>query len=343
MSSMFHKGDVSADLLRSERAATDILARLAWPEERFRVALVNNMPDGAILRTEQQFTDLLQAAVGSRLVDMEYYSLPEISRGDAAQRHLAASYKPIDDIWSDPPDAVVVTGTEPRESDLKDEVYWSSLCRLIDRIDDLGIPAMFSCLAAHAAVLRADGIHRHTLADKCFGVFDHEVLTDHPLVADAGPRMLLPHTRWNQVSDSALLRAGYEILSWSQEAGVGFFAKKRRGLWLFCQGHPEYDGANLLREYRRDVSRFLAKERATYPDLPRSYFGESEANLLLAFKQWVLVQPDVGAMEAFPRIAHGAWAWDAWRVPAARIFRKWLACAPMRAKSDGESSHSVHG
>jgi homoserine O-succinyltransferase len=293
-------------------------------QKPIRIGLINNMSDGAITRTEYHFTHLLQQASDGVPVEVVYYSLPAIHRSGKIREHMAASYEPIDALWDNPPDAFVVTGAEPRERSLQQEQYWSSLTSLIDWIDQLGVPAMFSCLAAHAAVLHLDGISRATLDDKCFGVFEHEAAQEHPVMDGAGQHMWLPHTRWNQVNEAELIRAGYQILSRSEAAGVGFFALQRRSLWLFCQGHPEYEGPDLLREYRRDVGRFLSGQRATYPELPRSYFRETEIQMLLAFRQQAMAQSNVSIMERFPQIEHGAPTWDAWRPAAVTVFGNWL-------------------
>jgi len=292
-------------------------------ERPIRIGLINNMSDGAIARTEYHFTHLLQQAADVP-VEVTYYSLPAIHRSGKIREHMAASYQPIDALRDNPPDAFVVTGAEPRERSLQQEQYWSSLTSLIDWIDQLGVPAMFSCLAAHAAVLHLDGVSRATLDNKCFGVFEHEAAQEHPLMDGAGGHMWLPHTRWNQVNEAELIQAGYQILSRSKEVGVGFFARERGSLWLFCQGHPEYEGPDLLREYRRDVGRFLSGQRAGYPELPRSYFQESEVEALLGFRQQAIAQGGLGVMELFPQIRQGAATWDAWRPSALAVFGNWL-------------------
>ena len=48
-------------------------------------------------------------------------------------------------------------------------------------------------------------------------------------------------------------------------------------LFLFLQGHPEYEAGTLLREYRRDIARFLRGEREHYPAVPQGYF-DARAN-----------------------------------------------------------------
>jgi homoserine O-succinyltransferase len=67
-------------------------------------------------------------------------------------------------------------------------------------------------------------------------------------------------------------------------AGVDTFVRERRSLFLFFQGHPEYDADTLPREYRRDVARFLRGERDSYPDLPKEYFDPITTDMLNAFR-----------------------------------------------------------
>jgi len=304
-----------------------------------RIGLVNNMPDSAVLRTEQQFTHLLQSSANDVCVEVVLYALPTVPRLGSVRAHIEATYEPIEALCNDTLDGIVVTGTEPLERDLRDEAFWGALAGLVDWIDDRGLPAMFSCLAAHAAVLHADGVPRTRLANKCFGVFEEDVARHHVLMEGTDARMWMPHTRWNQVTEADLRKAGYDILSRSGDAGVGYFARHRNGLWLLCQGHPEYDGANLLREYRRDVARFLQQQRATYPELPRSYFGEHHTTALHAFRQEALAHGNASFMASFPRILHGSPTWDAWQSGATSVFGNWLkyAAAAKPSRDAGRS------
>jgi homoserine O-succinyltransferase/O-acetyltransferase len=302
-----------------------------------RIGLLNNMSGRAIQRTERDFTALLRMAAGSTPIEFESYALPAILQSRSPDNQPTSFREPIERLWIDPPDAIVVTGAEPCEDDLRREAYWGALTRVIERVNDAAIPAVFSCLAAHAAVLHMDGVPRVALPHKCFGVFEHDVASGHPFTDGVAGRMWLPHTRWNQVLETDLVRAGYQILSRSGDAGVGFFASGRGSHWLFCQGHPEYDGPNLLREYRRDVARFLRNERPGYPELPRNYLGEPEARALNSFRRRVLERGDVRSMDEFPRIDAGSPIWDAWQPTAVRVFANWFA----HAVESGASARSA--
>ena len=64
---------------------------------------------------------------------------------------------------------------------------------------------------------------------------------------------------------------------------MDMFLRSRDSLFLFFQGHPEYEAGTLLREYRRDIGRFLRGERETYPSMPQGYFSKQAVEALDAF------------------------------------------------------------
>ena len=74
-----------------------------------------------------------------------------------------------------------MTGTEPRQPNLRNEPYWSALANVLDWAESNTTSTVLSCLAAHAGVLHSDGIERCPLNDKQFGVFDFAKAANHPL------------------------------------------------------------------------------------------------------------------------------------------------------------------
>src|SRR5258708_1071627 len=79
----------------------------------------------------------------------------------------------------------------------------------------------------------------------------------------------MPDSGWNDIPEDALRACGYRVLMRSEDAGVDTFVKQRQSLFVFLQGHPEYEAVTLLLEYRRDVARYLRSERDTYPPMPQ--------------------------------------------------------------------------
>jgi homoserine O-succinyltransferase/O-acetyltransferase len=293
--------------------------------ESLRVALVNNMPDAALEDTEAQFFGLLDAASNDFPISVELFSLPKICRGEKAQQHLRAFYKSTETLPDQQFDGVIITGTEPKQADLSKEAYWDVLTGLFQWAEENTFSAVLSCLAAHAGVLFSDGISRRPIGFKRFGVFEHTVLQEHALTHGTPQPVRTPHSRWNELEEEALRFAGYSILTRSPEAGVDLFAKqKKQSLFVHFQGHPEYGAKTLFKEYRRDVRRFLHKERETYPNLPKNYFDARSTDLLNSFQRCALATPGEELMQQFPEAHCNGSLKATWREGALRMYGNWL-------------------
>ncbi len=289
------------------------------------IGLVNNMPDAAFEATERQFTDLLRAATPNVVVLLKLFAIPEIPRAEDTCRALAERYRDISELWNTPLDGLIVTGTEPRAKNLTDEPYWGTFSKIVDWARDHTGSTIWSCLAAHAAVLHADGIERRALKQKQFGVFDCRLVADHPMTDHFPETLWVPHSRYNDLPERALASCGYTVLTRSQTAGVDTFAKHDGSFFLFFQGHPEYEADTLLREYRRDVSRFLNGERAEYPGMPLGYFSNEAAALAEAFRARALGNRRAKLIAEFPKTELEAGLQRAWRAAALGVYEKWCA------------------
>ena len=273
------------------------------PPGALNIGLLNNMADAALENTERQFFRLLGGAAPELPIRWHLFSMRSIARSESGNLHLIhQNYGTPGDLYNTRLDALIVTGAEPRQQDLRQETYWPELATVFDWIDREGPPAIFSCLAAHAAVLHFDGIERRRLAQKRFGLFDHIVAAEHPLTAALAAPIKVAHSRWNEAPVDALSDAGYEVLTYAPEAGADLFARRKRNTLLFLQGHPEYDANTLAREYRRDVRRYLAGTTEQYPHLPLHYFGQEEIDALTCFRERASHARDERLMDEFPAI-----------------------------------------
>jgi len=288
------------------------------------VGLINNMPDAAVEATERQFIDLMRAASSRVVVRLQLFSIPEIPCEDAVRHDLGERYRDISQIWDSHIDGLIVTGTEPRERYLKDEPYWDALSRVVDWAYDHTTSAIWSCLAAHAAVLRIDGIEREPAADKVSGVFECGTVAQHPMTIHAAAGLRVPHSRYNGLSEQALAASGYRILTRAGNAGVDMFARQEKSFHLFLQGHPEYEATTLLREYRRDVFRYLNRERENYPALPQNYFGEAAAAAARGFRELAYADRRPEQIDGFPMEQLQAGLECPWRPCAVGIYEKWF-------------------
>jgi homoserine O-succinyltransferase/O-acetyltransferase len=289
------------------------------------LALINNMPDAALEDTELQFFELLDIASGDLPVLLKLYSLTGIPRADRGERHLNSFYWGMEDLWNSRFDGVIMTGTEPRCPDLRDETYWPLLTQVLDWAERNTASTILSCLAAHAGVLHSDGIGRHRLGDKQFGVFDFAKIADDQITNGTPDIVCFPHSRWNEVRAEELTANGYHVLTQSAEGGVdSFVKKKKRSLFVHFQGHPEYGAQTLLKEYRRDIKRFLRGERETYPSMPKGYFEATASSLLNHFREIAVSARREEVMESFPESAVGETLQKTWQSSAATVYRNWL-------------------
>ena len=287
------------------------------------IGLVNNMPDAALNATERQFLALLRAAAGDIAVHLTLYTLPEVPRTEFG-REQVSRYSDFRDLWNSHHDGLIVTGTEPRAADLKDEPYWDSLTNVLEWAESHTYSTILSCLAAHAGILHIDGIARRPLGDKRFGVFECVRVSDHPLTAAAPSHLRMPQSRWNEVPEEALLACGYRVLTLSEGAGVDSFVKQRKSLFVFFQGHPEYEATTLLLEYRRDIGRFLRRERDTYPPIPHGYFDEETVEALTALRERALLDRREELLAEFPTAMAAGKVTNTWRSTAESLYRNWL-------------------
>lgn len=290
-----------------------------------RIALVNNMPDAALEDTELQFFDLLDVASNDLPVVVELYSVTGVPRSERGMLRLNSFYYGLDDLWNSQVDALIMTGTEPQQPSLRLEPYWANLAKLLDWAERNTHSAVLSCLAAHAGVFHSDGIERHRLSDKRFGVFEFPIASGHPLTSGIGATMRFPHSRWNEVQADELASCGYKILTHSEEAGVDCFVKKKKqSLFVHFQGHPEYQAHTLFKEYRRDIKRYLRHERETYPTAPLGYFDEQATNRLISFRQKAIANRREEVMAEFPETFLTGRLQNGWRPSAVSIYRNWL-------------------
>lgn len=301
------------------------------------VGLINNMPDPALRATEIQFARLLKEAAGPLDVRLRLFSMSTITRSPQARARMEGFYDDAGMLPHAPVDALIITGAEPQAADLRNEPYWQELTRLIDWARTGTITTLFSCLAAHAAVLHLDGIMRRPLARKQSGIFTAIRTEDDPLFLNVPGRFPVPHSRRNETPEHALVTHGYHVLTRLADGGADMFTRELPGesRMVFLQGHPEYDSVTLGREYLRDMGRFLRGESGAPPQLPENYFDRvTEDRLQGALR--------AGAgLDVFTEILSTALPVQQWRSASVRLFANWLGAAAA-AKARHAASRAIH-
>jgi homoserine O-succinyltransferase/O-acetyltransferase len=280
-------------LARSEMSATD-------DPTIIDIGLLNNLSDGGLEAGDRQIIELLTAAAGTQTVRLHFFSLPSIPRGSYGRAHIGAHYTDVSDLIDSKLDGLFVTGCEPRKARLPEEAFWSELTEIIDWAEHNTRSAIWSCLAAHAAVLHLDGIERRLLPAKRSGVFHVEQTGAHPLLAGAPADLRIPHSRYNDLDETELAAAGYQIVTRGPEVGADIFLKTWRSLFIYLQGHPEYDADALRREYRRDVVRYFDGTSQTYPIIPAGIFDRAMETRLETFAAKAQRDRHPALIDAFP-------------------------------------------
>jgi homoserine O-succinyltransferase len=283
------------------------------------------MSDSALMSTERQLFDLLDAAAGGLFVRLHFYTMATTSRSDWGRDYVGRYYRGTDDLLNRSLDGVIVTGAEPRAASLTEEPYWNTFVEIIDWATENTVSSVYSCLAVHGAVLHMDGVERHKLPAKCIGVFAQTKTRDYHLMRDVPATFRTPHARWNEVQEGAIESCGYSVLTKSAEAGVDCFVKQqKKSLFVHFQGHPEYDTHSLLGEYRRDMGRFLRGESEVCPTIPRGYFASEAEEILTAFQRTALLDRSPELFADFPTDQLAKDLRNAWHPAAKRIYRNWL-------------------
>jgi len=313
------------------------------------IGLVNNMPDAALEATERQFLALLDEASEGFSVQLSLHCLPGITRNEWATQHVKNLYTSVEDLWNKKLDGLIVTGREPLTPNLADEPYWDGFTKTVDWARENTHATVWSCLAAHAAVLYTDGIERVRNGSKFSGIFDCEKLVDHPLIEGTPGQFNLPHSRWNGLREDALTASGYRVLTRAaadgahtgSDAGVDTFVRQDKSLFVFFQGHPEYEPHTLLLEYRRDVGRFLKGETDVYPLMPRGYFGAETAAALTAIQHKALAIRSETLLADLYRVLEDASIENSWQSTATCIYRNWLHCIRAEKKKQLQRAKEV--
>jgi homoserine O-succinyltransferase len=307
------------DVLNVDRARHQDIREL-------HVGLLNMMPDAALEATERQFLRLLGSSNRIAQFYVHPFTVDGVPREGAANEHVAHYYKSFEQIKAEGLDALVITGANPVESEISRETFWKGLVEVMSWASEKVCSTYCSCLASHAAFKVYHGIERTPYRQKLWGVFTHRVVQrKHPLVAGINTRFETPHSRWNDVPPRQIEAAGMKVLVESEKAGALAAVSPDQFRFLYFQGHPEYDGNSLLKEYKREVTRFVTRERDDYPPYPENYVAPEAADLLDRYKSEVISAAGRGASPPpFPEAEAERLVDNTWTDTGKAVFNNWL-------------------
>lgn len=261
-----------------------VLSRDAALKQEIRelhIGLLNMMPDAALAATERQFLRLIGESNQIAQFYVHPFTLPELPRGASATQHIARHYESFQELKEQGLDALIITGANVIGPNLSQQPFWAPLIEVIDWAYENVTSTLCSCLATHAVMEFRYGQRRRPLGFKRWGVYPHRVVDrHHPLVNGVNTRFDVPHSRFNDVSRAQFEDARLHVLAESEVAGVHLAVSEDLFRIVFFQGHPEYDIISLLKEYKREVTRFVNGEREDYPPFIENYFTRQSQAIL---------------------------------------------------------------
>ena len=301
-------------------------AALTQDIRELHIGVLNMMPDSALAATERQFFRLVGESNQIAQFYMHPFTLKELGRGAEGAAHVEKYYEPFEQLKEQGLDALIITGANVTQPDLALEPFWKPLIQVIDWAYDNVTSTLCSCLATHAVLQFRYGQKRRPLGFKRWGVYSHRVVDrQHPLVNDVNTRFDVPHSRFNDISRQQFEAAKLHVLAESAEAGVHLAVSEDLFRIVFFQGHPEYDTVSLLKEYKREVARFIQNQRVDHPPFPVSYFSPASTALLEEHRDRVLAAR-AAAQQApeLPEALITAGLDNTWHDTAEAVINNWI-------------------
>jgi homoserine O-succinyltransferase len=310
--------DRGQDVLSKERARHQDIREL-------HIGLLNMMPDAALAATEYQFMRLIGAC--NQIVQFYIYpfSIPELDRGAKALEHIKRYYFDFATLREQGLDALIITGANVANPSLPEEPFWDPLVEIVDWANENVASVLCSCLATHALVKFNHGIDRLRLPSKKWGVYGHKInAPEHPLTWEINTRFDAPHSRYNEVSKEQLEQAGLKVLVDSDDAGAHLAVSPDQFRFIYFQGHPEYDAISLLKEYKREVMRYLDGARDDAPEFPENYFSEKARAIATQFIAAASANKSGAAAPKFPDDRLQVCVDNTWGDTGKAIVNNWL-------------------
>jgi homoserine O-succinyltransferase len=285
------------------------------------IGLLNMMPDKALAATERQFMRLLGRS--DVAIQVHLFTLPGLGRAAPGKAHVAAYYESFDQIRSTGLDALVISGANVEGNALANQAFWQPLSEVLAWAADAVDSTLCSCLATHAALQLQHGQERVALPEKRWGVYSHQIKNPaHPLVSSLPEKFAVPHSRYNEITAAQFGSAGVTVLVESEEGEVHLAVSEDGMRFVYFQGHPEYDTISLLKEYKREVSRFVAGKLAEFPPSPDHYFPVQAQEIVQKYRR---EQKSGSEWPSFPETLLSTELTNTWREPAQRVIDNWLS------------------
>ena len=259
--------------------------------KHLHIGFLNLMPDAAFQATERQFVSML-ASNDEILVHLYPTSVSSEERSDGLRKYIDEHYDDIKNIQQRKYDGFIISGANPSQQDMTKEAFWNPLIEVFQWAEENSNSVLCSCLATHAIMKAKYGIERQMRNEKAWGIFKHDLgKTNHHLIQDLEDGFDGPHSHYYDFPINEIESTDLEILASNDFAGM-YLASSKDGSLVLFQGHPEYGGNSLLKEYQREINNFVSGSRVDYPPLPNNYFSDSKIEKLEELKRSLISEPN---------------------------------------------------
>ena len=230
-----------------------------------KIAILNLMPKK--IETETQFLRLLSNT--PLQVDVDFLHVESHVSKNTSLSHLNTFYKTFSDVKNNKYDGLIITGAPVEQLEFEDVDYWDVVCEIMEWSKSNVYSTMHICWGAMAGLYYHFGIQKHTLDEKIFGVFPHNVIVkESQLLKGFDDGFLVPHSRLAEIRREDVEKVPeLNISSESEHSGVYIVCNKNKRQY-FITGHSEYDRDTLAQEYFRD------RDKGIDIKLPYNYFPE---------------------------------------------------------------------
>ena len=231
-----------------------------------RIGLLNLMPKK--IQTETQFARLIGAT--PLQIDFQLIRMTEHQTKNTAAEHMAAFYRPFQEVRGEKFDGLVITGAPIEHLPFEEVTYWDELTEVMDWTQTNVHSTFGVCWGGMAMAYHFHGVPKHMLDHKAFGCFRHRNLTpSSPYLRGFSDDFIIPVSRWTEMRKDEMEAAGLKVLLGSEEVGPCLVEDAgHRALYIF--NHFEYDSGTLKEEYDRDVA------NGTPINVPRNYYPDDD-------------------------------------------------------------------
>ena len=240
------------DVLTREGVSVMSPERAARQDIRpLRIGLLNLMPKK--IQTENQFARLIGAT--PLQIDFQLIRMTEHQTKNTAAEHMAAFYRPFQEVKHEKFDGLIITGAPIEHLDFTAVTYWDELTELMDWTQTNVQSTFGVCWGGMAMIYHFHGVQKHLLPAKAFGCFRQQnVAPTSPYLRGFSDDCVIPVSRWTEMREAEILGApGLKILLSSDETGPCLVEDAgHRALYIF--NHFEYDSDTLKQEFDRDMA-----------------------------------------------------------------------------------------